>query len=288
MKKLCFFITILSAPVYLLAQGADAFKKINFTREGNTLPYRILYPKNYDKSKSYPVLTFLHGSGERGDNNEAQLTHGGKLFSNDSVRNTFNAIVIFPQCPRDSTWNYFRSKRDSASPGGRSIDFTLSPRPTTPAGLVKLLLDSLIASRAADPARMYIGGLSLGGFGTFDMIERYPDFFTAAIPICGGGDTSLANRFAKKIAVWIFHGDNDQSVHVQYSRQYYAALKNLGADVRYTEYPGVGHNSWDNAFAEKELLPWLISKTKTQNVNEPDTKNKRTKSRRYPRRTAGL
>lgn len=288
MKKICFFITILSAPFYLLAQDIDAFMKMNFTREGNTLPYRILYPKNYDKSKAYPVLTFLHGSGERGNNNEAQLIHGGKLFSNDSVRNNFNAIVIFPQCPRDSTWNYFGSKRDAASPGGRSIDFTLSAKPTTPALLVKLLLDSLVASGAANPARMYIGGLSLGGFGTFDMIERYPDFFAAAIPICGGGDTSVADRFAKRVAVWIFHGDNDQSVHVQYSRQYYAALKNLGANVRYTEYPGVGHNSWDNAFAEKELLPWLISKTKTQHANEPDTKKKRTKSKRTPRRMAVL
>lgn len=288
MKKLCFFVIILSAPFCLLAQGTNTFEKMTFTREGKTLQYRILYPKNYDRSKSYPVLTFLHGSGERGDNNEAQLTHGGKLFLNDSVRNTFNAIVIFPQCPRDSTWNYFRSRRDLASPGGRSIDFTLSPRPTTPARLMKQLLDSLVASHTADPARMYIGGLSLGGFGTFDMIERYPDFFAAAIPICGGGDTSMANRFAKKLAVWIFHGDNDQSVPVQYSRQYYAALKNLGADVRYTEYPGVGHNSWDNAFAEKDLLPWLISKAKMQHVNKPDTKNKRTKSRRSPRRMAGV
>lgn len=188
------------------------------------------------------------------------MTHGGKLFANDSVRNRFKAIVIFPQCPKDSTWTSLKSRRDTSSVTGRSIDFTLSDKPTVPAQLVKLLLDSLITSRVADPRRMYIGGLSLGGFGTFDMIERYPDFFAAAIPICGGGDTSIAKRFAKNIAVWIFHGDKDQAVDVKYSRQYYDALKKLNADVRYTEYPDVGHNSWDFAFAEKNYYPGCLRK----------------------------
>ena len=204
----------------------------------------------------------MHGSGERGSNNEAQLTHGGDLFVNDSVRKDFRAIVIFPQCPKDSTWNYFSSGPDTTSITGRSINFSVTTKPTTPALLVKLLLDSLVASKVGDRRRMYIGGLSLGGFGTFNMIERYPDFFAAAIPICGGGNTKLAGRIAKKVAVWIFHGDKDQAVDVKYSRQYYDALKKARADVRYTEYPGVGHTSWDYAFAEKELLPWLLSKRK--------------------------
>ena len=109
---------------------------------------------------------------------------------------------------------------------------------------------------------MYIGGLSLGGFGTFDMIERYPKFFAAAFPICGGGDTMMASKYSKIIAVWLFHGDIDKSVDVKNSRQYYAALQNLHAEVKYTEYPGVGHNSWDNVFVEKELLPWVLSHAK--------------------------
>ena len=109
---------------------------------------------------------------------------------------------------------------------------------------------------------MYIGGLSLGGFGTFDMIERYPSFFAAAFPICGGGDTNKAKAFTGKVSVWLFHGDDDKSVDVNNSRQYYSVLKTLGADTKYTEYPGVGHNSWDNVFKEKELLPWVLSKSK--------------------------
>jgi predicted peptidase len=125
-----------------------------------------------------------------------------------------------------------------------------------------MLLDSLIKSKAADAKRMYIGGLSLGGFGTFNMIERYPHFFAAAFPICGGGDTAMAKRFAKYTAVWIFHGDKDQAVDVNYSRRYYSTLKKLGADVKYNEYPGVDHNSWDNAFAEEDLVPWMFAKKK--------------------------
>ena len=112
---------------------------------------------------------------------------------------------------------------------------------------------------------MYIGGLSLGGFGTFDMIQRYPSFFAAAIPICGGGDVNVADRFADKVSVWLFHGDEDKSVDVSNSRNYFAVLKKLGADTRYTEYPGVAHNSWDNAFKERELLTWMLSKSRKNN-----------------------
>lgn len=262
MKEIWFALAIAILPLAVNSQDLNLFEKKTFSRNGNLLLYRILYPKGYNKSKPYPVLTFLHGSGERGNDNEAQLRHGGALFINDSVRNTFPAIVIFPQCPTDSAWNYIKIQKDTASQTGRSIDLSFSPTPTTPALLVKLLLDSLVSSKKADPDRMYIGGLSLGGFGTFDMIERYPTFFRAAIAICGGGDLNVANRFAKYVSVWLFHGDADKSVDVNNSRLYYAELKKLGADTRYNEYPGVAHNSWDNAFQEPQLLPWIFSKSK--------------------------
>jgi len=263
MMRVCVLLLLqLIFPLYLLAQDMSSYEKKEFINKGDTLRYRILYPDNYEQSKPYPVITFLHGSGERGSNNEAQLTHGGKLFLNDTLRDEFKAIVIFPQCPRDSAWRYIKSKRDSSVAGGRAIDFTMSARPSTPSRLVKMLLDSLVKKKIADSKRMYIGGLSLGGFGTFDMIERYPGYFAAAFPICGGGDTASAKRFAKNTAVWIFHGDKDLSVNVKYSRDFYAALKKANAEVRYTEYPNVGHNSWDNAFAEKDLLYWLMRKKK--------------------------
>jgi predicted peptidase len=260
MRNTFYFVFLMTLPVFVNAQDVSSYEKKEFISKTDTLRYRILYPKNYVKSKAYPVITFLHGSGERGNNNEAQLTHGGKLFLNDTLRNEFPAIVIFPQCPRDSMWRYITSKRDTTSPTGRLIDFSMTASVPTPTRLVKMLLDSLVKRKVADAKRMYIGGLSLGGFGTFNMIERYPGYFAAAFPICGGGDTASAKRFAKNTAVWIFHGDKDQSVSVQYSRDYYAALKKLNAEVRYTEYPNVGHNSWDNAFAEKDLMYWMFRK----------------------------
>ncbi len=262
MKKSFFILMVIAAPFMLAAQDLSLFQKASFTRDGNTLLYRILYPLNYNKAKQYPVITFLHGSGERGSNNEAQLTHGGAMFLNDTLRRTLNAIVIFPQCPNDSMWRHMKVSEDSSSISGHTFDLTFTSTPTTPALLVKLLLDSLVSSKKADKKRMYIGGLSLGGFGTFDMIERYPAFFAAAFPICGGGDTKMASKFSKNTAVWLFHGDADKSVDVKNSRQYYAALQNLNAAVKYTEYPGVAHNSWDNAFKESTLVPWVLSHSK--------------------------
>ena len=255
-----FFTLLVMMSFSASAQDLSIFQKRSYVVGKDTLRYRILYPENYKPRKKYPVVLFLHGSGERGSDNEAQLLHGGTLFASDSVRKIHKAIVIFPQCPRDSAWRYMRVQRDAASMTGRAFIF-LDTVPTTAARLVKSLLDSLQRQKIADPKKMYIGGLSMGGFGTFGMLERYPGYFAAAFPICGGGNTSRAAETAKT-PVWIFHGDKDMSVDVQYSRTYFAALQQAGGEVRYNEYPGVGHNSWDNAFAERGLLPWVFSKKK--------------------------
>ncbi|MEP6617134.1 MAG: phospholipase [Ginsengibacter sp.] len=251
----CFFALSASLP----AQDLGLFQKKLFIVNQDTLRYRVLYPLHYKSHKKYPVITFLHGAGERGNDNELQLVHGATFFLNDTLRRKFKAIVIFPQLPTDSVWDY-HVKTDPSN--AKSYIFTYSPKQTIPSYLVISLLKKLIKDKIANRQQMYIGGLSFGGMGTFDMIERFPDFFTAAFPICGGGDTTKANIFAGKTAVWIFHGDADRAVDVSYSRAYYKTLKSLHADVRYSEYPGVDHNSWDNAFEEKNLLPWLFSKKK--------------------------
>jgi predicted peptidase len=226
MKFLLFLFTILSISISLPVQDLSAYEKKLFILNKDTLRYRILYPIHYNPHKKYPVLTFLHGSGERGDDNESQLIHGGTLFLNDTLRKRFRAIVIFPQLPKDSLWDHHTKIADPSSPGGESYNFTFAPDQTIPSFLVKSLLNSLIKDNIADRRRMYIGGLSFGSMGTFDMIERFPGFFAAAFPICGGGDTTKAKLIAGKTAVWIFHGDADQAVNVKYARQYYAALKN--------------------------------------------------------------
>jgi predicted peptidase len=255
---------LFAALILLLSAGAQDFSQYQrktFVRDGMTLPYRILYPKGYQNEKKYPLLLFLHGSGERGNDNNAQLLHGGSVFLVDSIRNNHAAIVIFPQCPADSSWADIEFKYDALLKKGILVG-PFRQEPTEPARLVKELSDSLVDAGVVNPKRIYIEGLSMGGFGVFDMLERYPDYFAAAIPICGGGDTTMANRFAGKIPVRIFHGGADPIVTVESSRRYYRVLKGLGADVQYTEYPGVGHNSWDNVFVERDLMHWLFSNKK--------------------------
>jgi predicted peptidase len=241
------------------AQDFSQYEKKEFASDGGRLPYRILYPLHYDPKKAYPLVVFLHGTAQRGTNNESQLVHGGAFFLIDSVRTAYPAIVIFPQCPRGKTWSDFQFRFDIPT---KRVYFSFhNPEMATqPAGLVKKLVDSMLKSGGVNPSRLYIGGLSMGAFGTYDMLARYPGFFAAGFPICGAGDTTLAGRFAKMTSVWIFHGRSDPLVNVDYSRMYFHALQSLQGDVRYSEYPGVRHNSWENAFREKEFAAWLFSK----------------------------
>ena len=113
-----------------------------------------------------------------------------------------------------------------------------------------------------DGSRVYLGGLSQGGMGVFDMVARYPELFAAAFPMCGAGRISTAKDFGREVSLWIFHGEKDDIVPPRFSREYFKQVQKLGGDVRYTEYPGVFHACWVNAFNEPELLSWLFSKTK--------------------------
>jgi predicted peptidase len=129
-------------------------------------------------------------------------------------------------------------------------------------GLVMQLLDELDASGRVDTISIYFVGLSMGGMGTFELVWRKPGFFAAAFPICGAGDPSKVGLYARKFPIWVFHGGADPVVPVGNSHVMVAALKAAKAIVSYSEYPGVGHDSWKNAFAEPELLPWLFAKHK--------------------------
>lgn len=257
MKKILSLLTLLICIHYSKAQDFSAYKKEIFVRGTDTLHYRILYPENYKNEKSYPLVVFLHGAGERGNDNEHQLDLGASLFLKDSVRRQFPAIIVFPQCPIDSTWNRFTVGSDTTEAYNLSLD---TSRLTTPERLVKLLLDSLAENKIVDKKRINIGGLSLGGFGTYDLIIHYPNFFAAAFSICGQANVKLYTEKASHLPIWIFHGEIDNVIPVQPNRDLFKALKHNGAkNVKYTEYTGVYHNSWINAFAEPDLLPWLFS-----------------------------
>ncbi len=235
------------------------YEKQVFEANGERLPYRILYPENYDASKKYPLVLFLHGSGERGNENEKQLVHGGKLFLKPAHRRDFPAIVIFPQCPSDDSWNTMQADR-SQTPIARDFDF--SREITKPLSMAIELTKSFVKNGAADPTHVYVGGLSMGGMGTFEAVARYPDLFAAAVPICGGGDVRAFNPNMPKLPMRIFHGSADSVVDVKFSWEMYDLLKHLDWPVEYVEYPAVEHNSWDYAFAEKDFLAWLFSKKK--------------------------
>ncbi len=243
---------------HAFAQDLSAFEKKEFIKGKDTLRYRILFPQKYRKHKAYPLVVFLHGSGERGRDNEAQLLHGGKLFVNENIRKHFPAIVIFPQCPPDSSWARYKRIANSAE-----RVFLPNEDAPVPQQLVKGLVDSLVNAFVVDSRRLYLGGLSLGGFGTYDLLTRYPDVFAAAFPICGIANIPLFIDRSMQIPLWIFHGGRDSTVSPKPDRELFKALMTRGVKtVSYTEYPQAGHNSWDSAFAEPKLLPWLFSNKK--------------------------
>lgn len=233
----------------------SVYLKKEFNHNGNILPYRILYPENYDKNKKYPLLLFLHGAGERGNDNEKQLIHGSKLFISEENRKNFPAIIVLPQCPQESFWASTKIDR-SVTPFKIEFDYTLEP--SWPLVAANELVKKISADEAVDKSRVYITGLSMGGMGTFESVFRYPELYAAAAPICGGGSVNAYDKRVTKTAFWVFHGAADAVVNVKLSQDMVTKLNELKADVKYSEYPGVNHNSWDNAFAEKEYLSWML------------------------------
>ena len=259
LSRLLLPLMVFACTSALQAQESTLFEKKFFAEGKDTLLYRVMWPKNYTAGKKFPVIIFLHGAGEKGNDNVKQLTHGARFFERDDVREQFPAIVIFPQCPADDSWANYKIGRDST--GKRTFAVQPDQPATTSLQLVEKLIRHYKKEYKADRKRIYIGGLSMGGMGTFEITRRNPKLFAAAFPICGATDASIADD-VKKISWWIFHGAKDDVVPPASSIAIAAALKKEKADVRFTLYPEANHNSWDPAFAEKDLLPWLFSKKK--------------------------
>ncbi|RFZ83202.1 phospholipase [Mucilaginibacter terrenus] len=242
------------------AQVNSAFDRGSFITKKDTLPYRILFPKGLDPRKKYPIIFVLHGAGERGNDNNAQLAYGPELFLNDTVRQKFPAIVIYPQCPKDSYWSNVLI--DTNSTGKRQFHFREGGEPTRAMAALIGLVDKMLEKPYVNNKQVYIGGLSMGGMGTFEILRRKPNVFAAAFAICGGDNTNNAKRYAKKVPLWIFHGVKDSVVPYDHSVVMVAAIKEAGGDPKFTSYPDADHNSWVNAFAEPGLMPWLFSHSK--------------------------
>ncbi len=255
MKSIIASLLMMSS-FFVSAQDLSLYQKKEFAYKGQVLLYRILYSDHYDRTKKYPLVLFLHGAGERGNDNEKQLTHGAKLFIMEDARTKFPAIVIFPQCPEEGFWGSVKVDR-TKSPHSFGFDYK-EPEPTSLASSIALV-KQVMKDERVDRSRVYVTGLSMGGMGTFEAVYRYPKLFAAAMPICGGGDAVHYNAKVKKTLFWVFHGADDAVVGVDNSRVMVDRLKAIGAKVKYTEYPGVNHNSWDNAFAEPTFLSWMFS-----------------------------
>jgi predicted peptidase len=240
----------------LHAQDFKKFDKGSFIDGKDSISYRILFPENFDPKQKYPVLFFLHGSGERGSDNEKQLVNGGKLFLRADIRKQFPAIVIFPQCAESSFWSNVNMEKDTA--GKTVFDFPKGGKPTLAMKALLGMVKNILEKPYADHEQIYVGGLSMGGMGTYELLRRKPNTFAAAFAICGGDNVANVNKY-KKVPLWIFHGGKDDVVPPVLSTTVANQLKIIGKEVKITLYPDDNHNSWDSAFAEPQLLPWLFS-----------------------------
>jgi len=243
---------------YLNSQELKLYEKEIFIYENDTLNYRILKPLNYNPNKQYPVHLFLHGSGERGNDNSSQLTHGGKLFLKKENREKYNSWVIFPQCSKNDRWPSLSSDQWDKSFNNNNS------KPNKSLGLVIRLMDKFIEKKQVDKQRIYLSGLSMGGMGTFEILFRRPNMFAAATPICGNGIPQLAKLYADKVPLWIFHGSDDNVVSPKYSLAMAKAIIEAGGSPKMTLYENTGHGSWNNAFEEKDFLKWIHSKSNKQ------------------------
>lgn len=256
---LLFFLFLLGN---LNSQDLEVYEKETFIFENDTLNYRILKPLNYDSNKQYPVHLFLHGAGERGNDNISQLTHGGTLFLKKENREKYNSWVIFPQCSENDRWPNLKSDIWNETFDSETTE------PNKSLGLVIRLMDEFIEKKQVDKRKVYVSGLSMGGMGTFEILYRRPDMFAAATPICGSGSTEFAKVYADKVPIWIFHGADDKVVSPNYSLEMARAIIAAGGSPKMTLYENTGHGSWTNAFAEKDLLKWIHSNTKPINPED--------------------
>lgn len=220
---------------------------------GKTLPYRLNIPQNYSKSRKYPVFFWLHGAGERGNNNTSQITVLSKAF-NVAGDYLNNAIIIAPQCPSSCWWNIDENGFETGWLGAAIH-----------------LLYQIESEYSYDKNRIYVSGLSMGGYATWSLVEMYGEIFAAGAPICGWGNPYAADELSK-IPIWIYHGNYDQTVSYSASEEMYSAIKNAGGNmIRFTTLYGVAHNAWDYALSDRQLFCWMFSQSKSKSANGDDS-----------------
>jgi predicted peptidase len=241
-----FLATLLAAllPASQLAAETKAIAGEQVAREfvekkadGSTasMHYWLYLPKSATAGakEKHPLLLFLHGSGERGTKLEAVKKHGPPSMIGRNA-DLDSCIVVSPQCPEGRWWDV---------------------------EILKSLCDEIVKTQQVDPQRIYVTGLSMGGFGTWELLARYPDFWAAAVPICGGGKVDTVEKF-KQVPIWVFHGAKDPAVKLKASEEMVEALKAAGGKPKFTVYPDEAHQCWVPAYNDKELWTWLLAQKK--------------------------
>lgn len=261
MRRQNFFVLsflILATALSSFARVQTGFLDRTVNVSGSSYRYQVYVPADFSSKKSWPVILFLHGAGERGSDGLLQtdvgVGHAIRLHSSK-----FPFVVVMPQCGEGKIWGEPDMQAQALA-----------------------VLEASIKEFHGDRNRIYLTGLSMGGFGTWELATRNPGRFAALVPICSGvrplkdwrqlratvaDDPKITDPYAEvarrigSTPVWIFHGDGDQAVPVAESRHMAEALRAANANFKYTEYPGVGHNSWDRAYGEPDLVPWLLAQS---------------------------
>lgn len=235
MSRVLCVLLFLSCSVFsqeqkIVSLPEDAAKNLNRMNK----EYILDLPKDYESKKDFPLIIFLHGSGERGTDIKKVGVHGIPKIAKKNEN--FEFIGVSPQCLRQKTARWVTQDLD-------------------------ILLDHILKTYKVDKKRIYLTGLSMGGYGTWAWAAKKPGTFAAVAPICGGGNPADASKYGK-LPIWVFHGDKDKAVPIERSKSMVEAIKKVGGNVKFTVYPGVGHDSWTKSYDNPELYKWFLSHSK--------------------------
>lgn len=241
--------------IALPCAGADVYDELSINYTGGdyqnaSFEYRLMRPQQIDPGKRYPLILFLHGAGERGEDNTKQLKYLPELMAQADRRKQFPCFLLAPQCRSGKQWVDVPWTDKQSTP--------MAKQPTDQLQVAIAMLKRTLQEEPIDTSRVYLTGLSMGGYGAWELAAREPQRFAAVVPICGGGDEQQAPKLAA-LPIWTFHGTADNVVFPIRSQKMVEAVRAAGGKIKYTQYPGVGHSSWNQAYRSQELLPWLFA-----------------------------
>ena len=248
-KYFFYFLLLFLLPLFLLAQKKGVSKRL-YKSASITIPYSLIYINCDSSDQELPLLLFLHGAGERGNDNTSQLEVGlPRLIKNINQP----CLIVAPQCPKNEKW----VDTDWTKPR-----HTMEKHSNNTLTAVVKILDSLINTPLKiDSTRVYVTGLSMGGFGTWELIQRYPEKFSAAVPVCGGGDLMQCGNLLN-IPIWAFHGKKDKLVPVSRTMNMVDEINRQGGKAKVTIFESKGHLCWDEVYSDNKVVEWLMSKQK--------------------------